>query len=412
MRVLYSIAIEIAVWLVLVPLALLRIAAGRSTLQTLAERLGVFHAESAASDRRLVIHAVSAGEMNAASSIVHELSARGWSFVISAGNEDARRTALRIRQHHASVEKVVAWPWDRRGAVSRWLSAIRPDAVVVVETEIWPNLFFACRERGIPLIVAGGRIDPDAARWYRRLRFFFGGVLAAADAILTVDAAEREQYLAIGAARDHVGVGGNLKAGACLIAHESSTRVARPRKMVVGASTHRSEEEIILSACRSLSPLCGAIDLVLVPRHVRRAAAVRRVVNQRWPDGDVEVVDRMGALSGIYAMADVAIVGGTFVDIGGHDVFEPARAGCAIIAGPHVDRIRETLDAMIEANAVRITTTAKLGETIAALLMDDAERSRLATNARSFADSRGGAAGVCADRIEELVARAKATYRA
>ncbi len=410
MRFLYSIAIEMAVWLALVPLELLRIAFGRSRVQTLAERLGEFPADSVARARRLLIHAVSAGEMNAASAIVHEMSARGWSFVISAGNEDAMRTALRIRQHHAAVERVVAWPWDRRGAISRWLRAMRPDAVVVIETEIWPNFFFACRDRGVPLIVAGGRIDPAAARWYRLLRRFFGEVLAAAGAILTVDAAEREQYLAIGAPPDLLSIGGNLKADACLIVHESSQRAGRPNaglpnKVIVGASTHPGEDVIILEACRNLRAECGTIDLVLVPRHVRRGRGVRRIVSERWPGGRVEVVDRMGALSGIYAAADIAIVGGTFVDVGGHDVFEPARAGSAIIAGPHVDRIRGTVDAMLDAGAIRITTAAQLGDAIAALLIDDADRGRLAANARAFADSRGGAAAACADRIEELAAR-------
>lgn len=407
MRVLYAIAVEIAVWLVLVPLEIARIALRRSTPRTLAARLGSIEDSGNSPAPRLLIHAVSAGEMNAASALVHELAARGWTFVVSAGNEHARLTALRIQRHHPTVERVVALPWDRRGAIDRWLRAIDPDAVVVVETEIWPNLFFGCRDRGIPLIVAGARVDRAAARWYRLLRAFFTPVLASASAILAVNAEEQERFLAMGAGADRVAIGGNLKAGACLIAHETSDCRARSGRVVVGASTHPGEEELLVDAGRRLAGRGEAIDLVLVPRHPHRARNVRRRVRAIWPEGHVEVVDRMGALSAIYSSADIAVVGGTFVDVGGHDVFEPARAGCTIVVGTFIDTIRTSVDAMLEAGAIRLTTAGELSSTIAELLIDEGERRRLGANARAFAAAQSRAAAGCADRIEQLVQTAK-----
>lgn len=409
--ILYAIAIEIVVWLVLVPLELARIALRRSTFRTLAERLGSIRDSSGAPNRRLLIHAVSAGEMNAASALVHELADRGWAFVISAGNEDARLTALRIQRHHPAVERVIAFPWDRRGAIDRWLRAISPDAVVVVETEIWPNLFYECRDRGIPLTLAGARVDPAAARWYWRLRRFFTPVLASASAILTVNAEERERYLAMGAPPERTAIGGSLKAGACLIAHESSDRRVRSRRVVVGASTHPGEEQLLVEACRQFDGH-EPIELVLAPRHPRRAWRVRRLANAIWPEGAIEVVDRMGALSAIYSSANIAILGGTFADVGGHDIFEPARAGCAIVVGTFVDRIRGTVDAMLGAGAVRMTTAAELSSTIAELLTNDDERRRLSENARSFAAAQRKTAAEYADRIEQLVQAAKSRQAA
>jgi len=397
MIALYSFAIGLVVWLVLVPIELLRIAARRSTLQTLAERLGRLHI-AAPKRRRILIHAVSAGEMNAASALVHELARRDCSFVLSAGNADARRTALRIRSYHSEVDSVVAAPWDRRNAMRRWLTEVRCDAVIVIETEIWPNLFVTCREMGIPLVIAGARIDRRACARYRMLRFFFADVLAAAEAIVAVDEVAKRRYLAIGAPAARATAGGNLKPDACLIVHDAADRVACERKVVAAVNTHPGEEALIGNALRA----CGDVDLVFAPRHVRRASAVRRSTR-------ATVVDRMGMLARVYANADVVIIGGTFVDAGGHDVFEAARAGCAIVVGPHIDSIRDSVTAMLERNAIRTATAESLPRVVASLLNDAADRERLRENARAFAASRSGAAARCANLIEALFApKAKA----
>ncbi len=172
---------------------------------------------------------------------------------------------------------------------------------------------------------------------------------------------------------------------------------------MVAASTHPGEERIVIEACRALSPGSDP-EIVLVPRHPRRARAVRRTAASLWPAGRVEVVDRMGALSAIYAQADIAVIGGTFVGVGGHDLFEPARAGCAIVVGPCFDRVRETAQGMQSAGALRMTTARDLAATIEELLRDGSKRDRLAGNARAFAAARGGTAAACATRIEELAA--------
>ena len=134
---------------------------------------------------------------------------------------------------------------------------------------------------------------------------------------------------------------------------------------------------------------CGDAELVIAPRHVRRAAELRRATV-------ATVIDRMGTLAEVYANADVVIVGGTFVEIGGHDVYEAARAGCAIVVGPHIDSIRESVAAMLEANAIRTATAESLPNVLRVLLADAGERERLSRNARAFAASRSGAAARCA----------------
>jgi 3-deoxy-D-manno-octulosonic-acid transferase len=331
--------------------------------------------------RRLLIHAVSAGEMNAASALVREMTARGWVVTLSAGNDDAWQFAQRIE----NVERVLRFPWDRRRAVAAWLDAIAPDAVVVIETELWPNLFAACAGRKLPLVIANARIAARPASRYRLVRRFFARVLDCVSLIVAVDAAEAERFIAIGARRERVVTGGNLKADV------PPLRETAPRRAdtILAASTHDGEEALIVDALLGID-----IRLVLAPRHVRRAAAVRRLAP------DAVVMDTMGSLGAMYAEAAIVIVGGTFVPVGGHDLLEPARRCCAIVTGPYLDNVRETAEAMRAAGALRVTSD--LRTTLRELLVDADVRSRLGEAARVYADAQRGAAAFTADRIEEL----------
>jgi 3-deoxy-D-manno-octulosonic-acid transferase len=340
-------------------------------------------APSAPDDRRrLLIHAVSAGEMNAASALVREMTARGWVVTLSAGNDDAWQLAQRIE----NVERVLRFPWDRRRAIAACVDAIAPDAVVVIETELWPNFFAACAARKLPMVIANARIAARPAARYRLVRRFFARVLDCVSLIVAVDAVEAERFIAIGARRERVVTGGNLKADVPPPREIASRRA----DTILAASTHDGEEALIVDALRGID----GIRLVIAPRHVRRAAAVRRIAP------DAVVIDTMGSLGPMYAEAAIVIVGGTFVPVGGHDLLEPARRGCAIVTGPHLDNVRETAAAMRAAGALCVTSD--LRATLRELLVDADVRERLGEAARVYADAQRGAAAFTADRIEEL----------
>jgi 3-deoxy-D-manno-octulosonic-acid transferase len=334
--------------------------------------------------RRLLIHAVSAGEMNAASALVREMTSRGWLVTLSAGNDDAWQLAQRIE----NVERVLRFPWDRRRAVAGWLDAIAPDAVVVIETELWPNFFAACAARKLPLVIANGRIAARPAARYRLARRFFARVLDCVSLIVAVGAAEAGRFVSIGARRERVVAGGNLKAD---VAPPSIDAASRSAGTILAASTHEGEEALIVDALRGLD----GIRLVIAPRHVRRAASVRRLAPE------AVLIDTMGSLGQLYAEAAIVIVGGTFVPVGGHDLLEPARHGCAIVTGPHLDNVLETAEAMRAAGALRVTRD--LRATVQELLADTATAERLGAGARAYAESQRGAAAFAADRIEELL---------
>jgi 3-deoxy-D-manno-octulosonic-acid transferase len=391
----YAAAIELVTWMFLVPIELARIALRRSSLAVLRERLGIGVVLGVSTKRRLLVHAVSAGEMNAASALVHEMAQRGWSIVLSAGNDDAWAIAQRIAAVHDEVEQVVRFPWDRPRAMRRWLAAIRPDAVTVLEAELWPGLFTACFAARVPLFVSGARVDRSAARRYLLARRFFARLLRGCEAVFAVDEEQAARFGAIAGGRDRIIVTGELKAEACLPDHQQASAESADVVIVAG-STHEGEELLIVKAFERVHAEVGSVRLIVAPRHVRRAKAVRALVP------GVEVIDRMGELPALHRRADVILIGGTFVPVGGHDLFDAARAGRAIVVGPYVEQIRGTVAAMREANALCVTDVEGLADVLVGLVRDEHARRELGRNAQSFAKARGGAARKTADRIESV----------
>jgi 3-deoxy-D-manno-octulosonic-acid transferase len=393
MTLLYAAAIELVTWTLLVPIELVRIALRRSSLTALRERLGIVAAPEVSTRRRLLVHAVSAGEMNAASALVHEMAERGWSIVLSAGNDDAWAIAQRIAAVHEEVERVVWFPWDRPRAMRRWLAVIRPDTVTVLEAELWPGLFTACFSKRVPLFVSGARIDRAAARRYLLARRFFARLLRGCEAIVAVDEEQAARFAAIAEGHDRIIVAGELKAEACLADHQQASPESADVVIVAG-STHEGEERLIVNAFERVRAEARNVRLILAPRHVKRAKAVRAQVP------GIEVIDRMGELPTLHRRADVILVGGTFVPVGGHDLFDAARAGRAIVVGPYVEHIRGNVTAMREAHAVCVTDAEGLAGVLGELVRDERLRSELGRNAQAFAKARGGAARKTADRIE------------
>jgi 3-deoxy-D-manno-octulosonic-acid transferase len=346
----YSALVSLVTWLILVPLH------WRS--RDLRERLGFIDPLPPA-DRRIVIHAVSAGEAAAAKPLAAELMARGWSVVMTVGTAAGRAVAERI----SGVERVLALPWDRRAAIQRFLRAMNSDVVAVVETEIWPNLFLLAPK----IVIVNARLYPGDR--YHLARRFFVRVLSRALVLATTER-EAGRFRRIGAT--HVEVMGNLKLDA---GRRPADRPAGSRRSetILAVSTHPGEEELIAAA---LPP--GA-RLIIAPRDVRRAAKLRRT----FPN----VIDTYGQLDALYAEADVAIIGGSFVPKGGHNPVEAAQHGCAVVIGPHIENVRDLVDALGD----RIVVTNDLAKTLA----------EMKPQRRPFVME--GIAKRYADRIESLV---------
>jgi 3-deoxy-D-manno-octulosonic-acid transferase len=353
--IVYSFSIEVVVWFVLAPAVWTRAFVNGTGRAELRRRLGWTAQPSPLPPHSVLVHAVSVGEMNAAEPLVAALGAGGHRIVLTTGTSAGMVTARRLQAAHAAVEDCVYLPWDRH-AVRDWLTAVAPAAVVVVETEIWPNLFTACRKLRIPLFIANGRIRPRDRWKYRMGRRFFRPVLESADWIGVQSTAERDAFVAIGAPPARVQVAGNLKFDAARLPGAGLPGFApdaNGRPLVVAGSTHNPEERWLLECARHLADEGRPIRMIVAPRDAGRAASVLRLARTHgcrslmWsellPDmtapWDVLVLDQYGVLPSCYAAADVVVIGGTFVRVGGHNILEAAAAARPILVGPRIDEI-------------------------------------------------------------------------
>ena len=301
----------------------------------------------------LWVHAVSVGEVNAAVPLVNAL------------RRDHPQTRLLVTTitptGSARVEALwgdkvehVYLPYDLPGAVSRFLRHYQPSLALILETELWPNLLFGCRDKGIPTYVVNARLSERSLRGYRVLRPLLVRALRTLRGVLAQSQRDGERFVQLGARRADTHVTGNLKydiavgAGWPAFATAFDQRIGG-RPVWIAASTHSEEEAAVVAIHRRLRARWPDLLLLWAPRHPERFKAVAqqavdagwRVATRRltqWPDGDdaVFVIDTLGELMPFYGCARVAFVGGSLQDVGGHNLLEPAAVGTAVVSGPHL----------------------------------------------------------------------------
>jgi len=317
------------------------------------------------------VHAVSMGEVNAAAPLVNALRARhpGLRLLVTSITPTG---SARVRALWGDGVEHVYLPYDLPGAVSRFLRHFRPRRALVLETELWPNLLFGCRDHGIPAWIVNARLSARSLRGYGLLRPLLRRALRTLRGVLAQSPADARRFVQLGA--DPVGttVAGNLKfdiaiaEGGDELSAELRARIgARPSW--IAASTHPGEEAAVLEIHRQLRRRWPELLLLWAPRHPERFRGVAqqaieagwRVATRtltRWPDAEdaVFVVDTMGELVSFYGCAQVAFVGGSLEDIGGHNLLEPAAVGTAAVSGPHLHNFADIAARMKAAGALRV----------------------------------------------------------
>ncbi|MDT8450486.1 MAG: 3-deoxy-D-manno-octulosonic acid transferase [Wenzhouxiangellaceae bacterium] len=362
------------------------------------------------------LHAASVGEVNAAEGLIHALLASDperrvvvTTLTATGAAEVARRFGDSDRVRHLFA------PLDTRRRVRRWLARTRPEKLVLVETEIWPEMLAQCRGRGIPVAVVSARLSERAFARYRRWRALFAPELAALDAVLCQTPGDRDRFAALGVPTDRLAVTGNLKLDAAGLppvpAIVASWRAAwNGRPAWVAGSTHEGEEAVLAAAHRQIRDAIGDALLICVPRHPERAGAALRTLEGAGvscvpidrltasPGVDARnvesiVVDRLGLLAGLYQVAGLAVVCGSLVPgIGGHNLVEPALAGKPVITGRWTGKQREMVEGLRRADAlIEVDSAAALAATLIDLFSDEERRRALGERARDWAESRRGA---------------------
>ena len=341
----------------LLPLALLALPlAGVALLlrprlrQGFAERLGPLPASAR---ETLWVHAASVGEAEAAAPLIRELLAAGRSVVATSLTVGGRE---RFRALVPAAQPRLA-PLDLPGLVDASLRRARVVALLLIETEIWPNLILAARARGLRTAIVGARLSDSGYASYRRVRPFVGSVLRRIDVVAARSQADRERFVRLGATAASCRVTGDLKLSVVRPAEPSpELREALGSGLfLVAGSTHPGEEDMLLDAWEALRARAEPrARLILAPRHPQRAPAVCAAVSRRGVraelrsggavGAEVVVVDTLGELASLYALARVVFVGGSLQPIGGHNLLEPIRAGRVAIHGPHMHDQRSQVE--------------------------------------------------------------------
>jgi 3-deoxy-D-manno-octulosonic-acid transferase len=360
------------------------------------------------------VHAVSVGEVLVARPLVESLRRRLPAHRVYLSTTTLTGMAL-ARQRMGAAHGVFFAPFDWRGPVRRALRAARPTLLVLVETELWPNLVHEARRAGARLAVVNGRLSPTSFRRYRLVRALLGRVLREIDLFLMQSEPHADRVRALGAPAERVRVPGNLKFDA-LAELPPPAFDPGPGPWWVAGSTMAEEEERVLEAFVALRAHRPGLRLLLAPRHPERFAEVaalaaarglavtrRTALDGRAPGGDVLVLDTIGELASLYAVATVAFVGGSLVPTGGHDVLEPAAAGRAVVVGPHMENFREIAEAFLAEDAlVQVAGAGALEGAVGALLDDVPRREALGARARALVERHRGAVARTVEALASL----------
>ena len=407
MRHLYSFLLTL-----LLPLVLLRLLwrgyRQPAYLQRWPERLGVWRAPPRPVD--LWIHAVSVGEVQAMQPLIRALLGREPALALIV-TTTTPTGAQRLRELFGERVQHAFTPYDLPWIMRRFLRQTRPRLVLVVETEIWPNMLAACAQRAIPVILANARLSARSARGYARVAGLTARTLRRFTQIAAQSQPDAQRFIQLGAPAQRVHVTGSIKFDLRLPASlRDRAEVLRRdwgvnRPVWVAASTHEGEEEPILAVQRRLRQRFADVLLVLVPRHPERfervAALVRRagLALARRSQGagcdaacSVYLVDTMGELPMFLAAADAAFIGGSLVPVGGHNLLEAAALAVPVAIGPHCFNVAEITRLLVaEEGAVRIKDAEALGRLLEAWLGDAAERARIGEQGYAFVERNRGA---------------------
>jgi len=373
------------------------------------------------------IHAVSVGESIAAAPIVEGL--RRLTPDVPLVMTTVTETGARVvgDRFRGAVEHRF-FPLDFPGAVRRAIEAINPAFVVCMETELWPNVLRGLARRGVPVMIANGRVSDRSYPRYHAVRRFLAPVLADVRVFAMQSEVDARRIVALGAPVDRVFVTGNVK-------HEASPDGAdaaepwrrrlgleRPRPLWIAGSTHRGEEEIVLAAHAKTRASIPDLALIVAPRRPERAREVQELIRGRGLGAvlrtelprpsvadPVIVIDTVGELASIYALGDVVFVGGSLVPAGGHNLLEPALRGKPVLFGPHTENFREAARLLVVGEGGRVVRDAdELASELTRWLGDAGLRAAVGASARAAAASRQGAVRETLELIERFLLKAPA----
>lgn len=431
MYLLYDLALMI-VALVAVPYYFFRGLRQGKIRRGIRERLGFFPGsklDPVRGEKIIWVHAVSVGETRAAVPLVRELKRQRPDHRLILSN--VTETGHAVAQEIPEIDLCLFFPFDFTRVVRRVFQKVRPRMIIIVETEIWPNFVRQAADRGIPVILANGRISDRSYPRYRWIRFLLRPILDRFSAFCMQSELDAERIIGLGAAKERVQVTGNLKfdtkpleLGQTQIEEfKIELRLPKNLQIIVAGSTHAGEEEIILEAYRKLLQEGRNILLMLVPRHPERCRSVSELLasngisftlrsridrlDRPLRTGEVLLVDTMGEMLRLYATADLVFLGGSLVNIGGHNALEASLMKKPVIFGPCMQNFKEISNLLIQAGGGRQVSREELPEVMAHLLDHPKQRRDMGEKGYSLFQDNVGATAQTLEVIEEIIGKSQ-----
>lgn len=357
----------------------------------------------------ILVHAVSVGETLAAIPLIKTLQKQYPQLPITVttmtptGSKQVK-TLLKDSVSHVYL------PYDLPCAIHRFLKAVNPKLVIIMETELWPNLISQCHNQKIPLIIANARLSERSANRYHKLGKAISKLLTKISTVAAQNEQDGERFLSLGLPNEHLVVTGSIKFDIELTDKQSLAQLKQQwqlnRPVLIAASTHSGEDKIILSAFQRLLKNHSNLLLILVPRHPERFKTVEELISdnklnyikrstKQIPTDETQVIlgDTMGELLELYGLANIAFVGGSLIEHGGHNPLEPALHHIPIISGKYFFNFKVICEQLIEANGMLIcdSTADSLYSTVNSLLNDDNRSHQIGENAYQVLKRNQGA---------------------
>lgn len=404
------------------------------------------------------LHAVSVGEVLAASRLVGEIDRAFPEFRLLIST--TTQTGQELARQRFGAERVFYCPLDLPWALNAYLSKLQPRLLILAETEFWPNLLSGCFRRGIPVAVVNARISDRSWPRYLRLRRLWRPFLGHLARVLAQSQTDADRLRALGCAPERVAVAGNLKFDVRAAQESEPTRLLRAQatglRFLVAGSTLENEEAALLEIWPRLLDADAGLVLILAPRHPERFAAVAALLEKSgfaWArrsellsptaqsaagsvtghelsragtssrktqeaftskglgPGQIVLLDTIGELAGVYSLAAVAFVGGSIVPAGGHNPLEPAQFAVPIVMGPHYANFRAIVEDLLAHQALRIAGQETLAATIIELLCDGNAAQAMGERAKQVFERQAGATARCLEALRELLAAQPAAER-
>ncbi len=364
------------------------------------------------------IHAVSVGEVNAATPIINRLLEQhsNYQLLVTTVTPTGAST---VAKHFGKDVRHRYLPYDLPISVKQFLKIIQPSILITMETEIWPNLYQACRNSGIPILIINARLSHKSAKGYQLVSGFMKQTLNLVDIIAAQTSKDAARFISFGATKEKVFVTGNLKFDITI--PQSITEQAQSikryfsvnRPIWIAASTQEGEEKIILDAHNKILVEYADAILILAPRHPERSTKVSNLCENmgfnyvkrtdQSPFADkhtVYLLDILGELQLHYAASQLAFVGGSLVKTGGQNMMEPASLGIPVISGPHTYNFTEITELLLEQDVlIRVSDEVELANEVCRLLGDANQRHNIGEKGREVIVSNRGNI----DRLMQLI---------